>query len=299
MGSRKTTGESARRGDLTVAPRVMYPAKAVLTRCRSLVWHARTREAQRGHGIRILFYHRVSDAADELAVSSRRFRAQMEWLARDRWEVLDVEAVASRLACGDDAGRVVGLSFDDAYADVGENAEPILARLGFRATVFVATGVTDGSARFAWYDEQPPVLTWHDIQRLDAAGTLSFEPHTITHPNLTSLGEEEARTEIVGSKRELERRLGRPAGVFCYPAGLAGERERRLVVDAGFAAAVSCEPGTNVAGGDPYFLRRIQVDHRDALVDFRAKVCGGHDEPLPLRRAWRRARYGARSISRA
>ena len=92
---------------------------------------------------------------------------------------------------------------------------------------------------------------------------------------------------------------------FAYPAGLFGERERRLVAEAGYAAAVSCEPGVNRTGGERLALRRRQIDSRDRLLDFRAKVGGGHDTPLPLRGVYRRLRYGmgagqpARASSRA
>ena len=47
-------------------------------------------------------------------------------------------------------------------------------------------------------------------------------------------------------------------------------------------------------------LCRIQIDPGDALLDLRAKLAGGHDESLPLRRWWRRVRYGAPAgVSRA
>src|SRR5215208_4477980 len=65
---------------LSLGPPLLYPAKAAVTRARSLAWVARTRGRPRG-GTRILFYHRVSDERDELAVRPRAFRAQMEALA--------------------------------------------------------------------------------------------------------------------------------------------------------------------------------------------------------------------------
>jgi hypothetical protein len=86
---------------------------------------------------------------------------------------------------------------------------------------------------------------------------------------------------------------------FAYPAGLYGERERRLVADAGYAAAVSCEPGVNLPGGDRFELRRRQIDSRDRLLDFKAKLGGGHDTPLPLRTTYRRLRYRMPESTRA
>jgi peptidoglycan/xylan/chitin deacetylase (PgdA/CDA1 family) len=240
----------------------------------------------------MLFYHRIADARDELAVAPRAFRRQMEWLASAGFRCVDLITAAELLDRGESDG-VVGLSVDDGYLDVAEHAEPVLAQLGFSATVFVATGVTDGRARFSWYEEQPPLIGWDEMRALDQGGTLRFEGHTITHPNLLTLDDDAARSEIVGGKTELEERLGREVRAFCYPAGLFSARDRRLVEEAGFSLAASCEPGVNPAGGDRLALRRIQVDHRDALVDVQAKVLGGHDAPLPLRGAYRRLFYGA------
>ena len=116
----------------------------------------------------------------------------------------------------------------------------------------------------------------------------------MTHPNLLALGEDAARAEIAGSKIALEERLGRPVDAFCYPAGLYGPRDRGFVADAGFRIAVSCEPGVNRPGADLLALRRRQIDARDAMLDFRAKLGGGHDSPLPLRNVYRRIRFGER-----
>jgi peptidoglycan/xylan/chitin deacetylase (PgdA/CDA1 family) len=277
---------------LRLGPRWLYPAKAVMTRSRSLVWLARRRARVSDDAIRILFYHRVSDERDELAVRESRFRRQMELLAEDDFRVVDVSEAVRLLDTGEaPAARTVALSFDDGFRDVAENALPVLAEYGFHATVFVATAVVDGRASFSWYEQQPPVLGWDEIAALDREGTLRFEPHSLTHPNLLRLSEAAARKEISESKTELQERLGRDTTIFCYPAGVFSEREHRLVEEAGFAAAVSCDPGANTAVTDRFALRRIQIDHRDRLIDFRAKLLGGYDTPLPLRDLYRRLRY--------
>jgi peptidoglycan/xylan/chitin deacetylase (PgdA/CDA1 family) len=274
-----------------VGPSLPYPVKAAVTRVRSAAWLGRSRGRADESGLRIIFYHRVADARDELAVPTRRFREQMDFLASAGYRVVDVVQAAALLAEGDSVEKTIGLSFDDGYLDLAENALPVLSERGFRATVFIATGVTDGRTSFAWYRRQPPLLTWDDIRQLDG-GTFEFEAHTETHPNLLAVEDERAAAEIVGSKAELETRLGRPVTAFSYPAGLFGPRERRLVIAAGYEAAVSCEPGVNLPNTDRFALRRRQIDSRDRLLDFRAKVGGGHDTPLPLRSVYRRLRYG-------
>jgi peptidoglycan/xylan/chitin deacetylase (PgdA/CDA1 family) len=277
-----------------VGPTLPPPVKAAATRVRSAWWLARSRGRLDRDGLRILFYHRISDEDDALAVAPGRFREQMELLARSGYDVIDLSEAAGQLASGRSLPRTIALNFDDGYRDVAEHALPVLEQLGLPATVFIATGVTDGTASFAWYRRQPPLLTWEEITELDSGGTLSFGAHSITHPNLRALRDDAARREIVGSKLALEERLGREVEAFCYPAGLFSDRERSYVAEAGFRLAVSCEPGVNRPGGDPLALRRRQIDARDSLLDFRAKLGGGHDSPLPLRGVYRRLRYGER-----
>jgi peptidoglycan/xylan/chitin deacetylase (PgdA/CDA1 family) len=280
-------------GQLALGPRWLYPAKAVATTTRSVAWLVRSRAGENAAGIRILFYHRVTPDNDELAVTPEKFARQMRELARGGWQVVDIAAVVAALDRGADPRRLVGLSFDDGYQDVVDHALPVLRAHGFRATVFVATGVTDGRAAFTWYERQPPLMRWETIRELDAEGVLRFEAHTVTHPNLLLVAPEELRSEICDSKAELTERLDRPVSGFCYPAGLFGARERAEVAAAGLDWAASCEPGVNTPATDRFALRRRQIDRRDTLLDFRAKIAGGHDTPPRLRAVYRHLRYGA------
>jgi peptidoglycan/xylan/chitin deacetylase (PgdA/CDA1 family) len=261
-----------------------YLAKAGGTRARSAAWLMRTRGRLDTSGLRILFYHRVSADRDELAVTPGSFAEQMDYLASEAYRVVDVLTAIDLLDSGKPLARTVAMTFDDGFLDVAEHALPILSERGFHATVFVSPAVTDGRTSFSWYrEQQPPLLNWDDIVELDRDGTLRFEAHSLTHPNLPVLDDASAEEEIAGSKRELENRLGRVVQAFSYPSGLYGEREARIVADAGYRIAVSCEPGANDRSTDRFALRRRQVDARDSLLDFRAK----------LRGLYRRLRYSA------
>ena len=273
---------------LTLGPAWVQAVKPALTRGRTAAWKLRSAPAPAG--VRILFYHRISDDRDVLAVSPGRFSEQMELLAAEGYVAVDAVQAAGLL--GRDG--VVGLSFDDGYRDVAENGLRVLERHGFGASVFVITGVAGGRVGLSWYARRPPMLGWREIVALDGGSPLRFEAHTITHPRLPALGLEAARREIAGSKAELEARLGRRVDGFCYPGGLFGARERTLVAEAGFTVATSCEPGANRPGSDPLALRRIQIDARDRLADFRAKLDGGFDRPGALRAVYRRARFAPR-----
>ncbi len=282
---------ASRREQIALEPTALYAAKAVYTHARSAWWQTRTRGRADGAGLRILAYHRISPDRDELAVSPRRFREQMELLAAAGYRVVGVSEAAAALDTAE-RSRMIGLTFDDGYQDVVDNGLPALVELGFRATVFLPTGAIDGTHPFAWYERPPPLLHWASIVELDRGSTLDFGAHTVTHANLLALDDAAAEREIAGCKQTLEARLGHSVAAFCYPAGLYGERDQKLVRATGFQVAVGAEPGVNGPGTDRLSLRRIGVGPRDRLLDFRAKVGGGHDGQPPLRSIYRTLRFG-------
>jgi peptidoglycan/xylan/chitin deacetylase (PgdA/CDA1 family) len=228
-------------------------------------------------GVRVLGYHRVSPDRDLLAVSPELFRRQLELALEWQLVPLSLSEVIDRLD-GPIDGRYFAVTFDDGYRDVLENAVPILRELEIPATVFVSTGVVDGVARFSWYRSSPPVMTWEELRELGVAGHLDVQAHSRTHRLLTRLADEEVRNEIVGCKLELESRLPTPVTSFCYPAGLYGRREVELVVEAGFRAGVSCDPGVVRAGVPRGALPRTMISSLDRMSEFEAKLAGVLDE---------------------
>jgi len=275
--------------DIPTTPRVGRAIKRGIARQRTLWWRIRGGPSVGRQGTRILFYHRVTEDRDPLAVSPSQFAEQMQFLAREGYATSDIATLVSQAQAPPNP-NLVGLCFDDGYADVVDNALPILKQHGFSATVFIATGVTSGTSIFTWYGRQPKLISWADIVRLDGDGTLRFEAHTVTHPNLLALSDDDVIREISDSKHDLESRLGRSVTVFCYPGGFFGRREQALVEKAGFFVATSCEPGLNSAETPRLALRRTAVECWDRLVDFEAKMAGAHDSEGTTRAIYRGVR---------
>lgn len=242
--------------------------------------------------LRILLYHRISDGRDPLALGPAKFRAQMEYLAESGMRAVDAVTALDLLYAGQLEPRTVAITFDDGFRDVLDNAQPVLAEHGFSATVFVSTAVIDGEVSYSWAPSDAVTASWAEIRSMEASGVLRFEPHSRTHPDLTRLGDEEAREEISGSKLDLERQIERETHAFCYPSGFFSSRECDLVRESGLRYGLSCEPGANTASTDPFLVHRIQIESTDSLRAFAAKVAGSHDRPLPGRGRYRRARYG-------
>ena len=113
-------------------------------------------------------------------------------------------------------------------------------------------------------------LSARQVRRLIAAGW-EIDAHSVTHPNLTTLGDRQLEREVAGSRRELRRLFGVPVDFFCYPAGRYDARVIAAVRRAGFLGATTTLEG--LAGpGKPYELRRVRVSRSDGVAGFAAEL---------------------------
>jgi peptidoglycan/xylan/chitin deacetylase (PgdA/CDA1 family) len=260
-------------------------AKAAIVRGQALAGAIRGGSAR--PGLRILCYHRISAERDALAVTPDAFHRQMDALEASGQQVVDLYEIDGLTLAPDEAA--IALTFDDGYRDVLQHGLPVLRRHGFPSTVFVVPGAIAGTCGFSWYPEgaTPPLAKWAELREQEQTGLVHFEPHTLTHPWLTTLSLEEARREIADSKHVVEDELGRPARIFCYPFGYHSLREVELVRESGYRAAVTCEYGANTAPFAHNELRRTIVARSDPLWLFRARLAGATDAPPPGRRTRR------------
>jgi peptidoglycan/xylan/chitin deacetylase (PgdA/CDA1 family) len=102
---------------------------------------------------RILYFHRVNDAADPFigSISTGLFEQQMKYLAQ-RYRVVSLSEVTKRLSQGGPPEPVVAITFDDGYQDNYLNAFPILRSYGLPATIFLTTGGIDSRERL-WFEK--------------------------------------------------------------------------------------------------------------------------------------------------
>lgn len=112
----------------------------------------------------------------------------------------------------------------------------ILERYGLSGTFYIAREFIT------------PRLT--DAQVREMAIRHEIGAHTMTHPVLTEISLEDARTEIAGSKVWLEDVIGQGVNSFCYPKGAQNVALQSIVRDAGYTMARTVEkfhtqPGDN------------------------------------------------------
>ncbi|WP_326696088.1 polysaccharide deacetylase family protein [Streptomyces sp. NBC_01754] len=216
----------------------------------------------------ILTYHSVSDPAHDpygITVSADRLDEQLSWLRR---RGLAGVGVTSLLRADPSERRaLVGLTFDDGYADFVGEALPVLLEHGCTATVFVLPGRLGGSNDWDPLGPRRPLLTEEDIRTVAAAG-MEIGSHGMRHLDLTDLSDAALRRETHGSREAVGRITGGlPAG-FCYPYGRADARVLASVREAGYAFGCALDPGP-LRG--PLALPRTHVSHADRSARLRAK----------------------------
>lgn len=110
-----------------------------------------------------------------------------------------------------------------------------------------------------------------ELRRLSQDGRIEIGAHSMSHPSLPLLGEEELVREISGSRREIEAQTGAAICGFAYPYGDQDVRCREAVAAAGMSYAVTAEERAVRAGDDLFSLPRIVVADWDAQ-EFRRRL---------------------------
>ncbi|MCU1240402.1 MAG: polysaccharide deacetylase [Candidatus Acidoferrum typicum] len=107
-------------------------------------------------------------------------------------------------------------------------------------------------------DQFEGTLCWEELIRLHEQG-VSIGSHSQNHAILTQLEESEVAAELVESKAEIERVLGRPCTLFAYPNGSWSEHVRRSVIEFGYARAFINAPGLWKRDRDQYLIPRVNL----------------------------------------
>lgn len=106
-------------------------------------------------------------------------------------------------------------------------------------------------------------LEWSEVRRLANNG-VDFGAHSVSHPVLSRIGDEEGQfREIAHSRQRIEEELGRQVQHFCYPNGRLqdfNELTLKVVEKCRFHTASTVVGGINFSGVHPHRLKRIPVE---------------------------------------
>jgi peptidoglycan/xylan/chitin deacetylase (PgdA/CDA1 family) len=222
--------------------------------------------ASRATAVPILMYHVIADPRPDapypqLFVREADFAGQMRWLQRDGYHPVTLRAVWDHWHAGTPLPRKpIVISFDDGYRSVAHAALPPMRERAWPGVL----NLTVKNLRVSGG------LSERQVRRLIAAGW-ELAAHTVSHPDLTSLGDDALAHEVGGSRRRLRRQFGVPVQFFCYPGGRYDARVIAAVRRAGFLGATTTLEGLAVPS-KPYELRRVRVSRSDGVAGLAAKL---------------------------
>lgn len=207
-------------------------------------------------------YHSVSDCPDDpfnVTVSTARLDRQIAWLRGRGLRGVSVRELLDARERGEERG-MVGLTFDDGYADFLTTALPVLRRWQCGATVFLVAGRLGGENAWEPFGPRKPLLDADGIRGVVAAG-MEVASHGLTHVDLTKVTDQVLRTEVEASRLRLGELVGHTVDGFCYPYGFVDERVVAAVRAAGYRYACAITPGP--AGAGDLALPRIHIGQAD------------------------------------
>jgi peptidoglycan/xylan/chitin deacetylase (PgdA/CDA1 family) len=202
----------------------------------------------------VLMYHHVqsSDAAKAnnqvaLTVTTDVFRAQMQKLKEKGYSSVSPADLAAFFDSGATfAKKSILITFDDGYGDFSQNALPILREFGFKALVFLPTGLVGN----------PGYLSWGEIGGI--SGDTFFGNHTWSHKNVKQ-EEGTLRREIETADTQLfERGLNIPK-VFAYPYGFSNGDSKKILSELGYSLAFTTKPGSILCKKQRFDLPRVRI----------------------------------------
>ncbi|GGZ18102.1 polysaccharide deacetylase [Streptomyces inusitatus] len=210
----------------------------------------------------ILMYHSVADPADDpygITVAPARLDLQLARLRALGLTGVGVDTLLRAHARGRAQG-LVGLTFDDGYADFTEAALPVLRRHGCTATLFVLPGRLGGDNVWDARGPRKPLLDERGIRAAASAGT-EIASHGLYHVDLTAVDDAVLSEETTRSREWLRELTGEEPAGFCYPYGTVDARVADAVRAAGYAYACAIRPPAALTGA--YALPRTHVSHAD------------------------------------
>lgn len=229
------------------------------------------------HEIPVLMYHRVVEAAPtaskyNIYITWKNLEKQFQFLKARGFQAITFEDLMTRRI----PKKPVILTFDDGYEDSHSQLFPLLCQYQMKAVVYI---LGNRKHRNNFWDipqgePEAPLLKDGQVREMFQSGLVEFGAHSQNHARLTPLKPEEARKEIEGSKKSIEKLLGKPVLSFAYPYGLFNEEIKKMTKEAGYSFGIAVKGRFTRFGEDLMEIRRVHMFPDTSVFDLWKKTSG-------------------------
>ena len=197
------------------------------------VWFSQAAVAAE-HGVILLYHHVDTDTPSSTSISPGDFRAHLEYLRDNDFNVIGLGQLVDRLRQRQPLPeRAVVITFDDGYISIYEEAFPQLQEFGYPFTLFLSTEPIDrGQANY---------MSWDQVREMAAAGVI-IANHMVDHPYMLNRLEDESdqgwiarlRRELLQAESTIERETGQSHRYLAYPYGEFDPAIKAMLAEEGF-----------------------------------------------------------------
>lgn len=181
--------------------------------------------------IPVLMYHFVGSKEDAVAsknyMSREGFARQMQFVRWFGYKPISLqEFYEIKTGKRKPERRQIVITFDDGNQSFATDAYPILKPYEYPVTQFVISESIKQGASGAMSESL--------IKSLLKENWFTIQSHTLTHPFLSELNEEQMFKELYQSKQDLEKMFKVPIDFVAYPSGDFDERVLKAAEKAGY-----------------------------------------------------------------
>ncbi len=254
-GNKTTSNQASQTSESTVSSTTTTTSSSeTTTDAEEIIWEEQTEPVQ----IPILMYHAIHVMAEEeaananLIVDPATFESHLQALQDAGYYTLS-PAEAYKILTENvlpQGKKVVWLTFDDSLADFYSQAYPILTKYQMKATNNVITGFVENNT--AGY------LTVDQMLEMKENG-MSFESHTVSHPDLEYSTSDAQIYEMQTSKEFLDANLSQETTIITYPSGRYNAETGSIAESLGYKLGLTTNEGLASAADGLFTLNRVRI----------------------------------------
>jgi peptidoglycan/xylan/chitin deacetylase (PgdA/CDA1 family) len=206
-------------------------------------WHSYTGP------VPILVYHELGEPPPgapfpRLYVSDSDFEAEMAWLHSNGYQAVTLDEMMNAWFHGAPLPhKPIVITFDNGYPPQVTFAPRVMARYGWPG---VLNEITEHHL-YPWQIRPILRMGWE------------VDSHSLTHPDLTTLGAAELLQQVAGSREYLRQTFHVPVNSFCYPSSRYNNTVIAAVRAAGYTNATTENPGY-ATSSEPFTLPRFEIE---------------------------------------
>ncbi len=186
------------------------------------------------------------------------------------------------------------ITFDDAFANLLDNALPALEQYRIPAIIFPVADNLGEKPQWHMLQGHPEsnerIMTPKQLAAMSKNSLIKIGSHTLTHPELATIQSEQIRTELVESKKKLESALSICVEDVALPHGSYNDEVLTLAQELEYKRIYTLDPKVYDSGSENPIVGRFSMSPDVWKIEFMLTCAGAYAWLYPWRRFIRQFR---------